>query len=85
MFSADSSACHENEGVDPSAASVVESAQMKEVSSPTSSGTKSLEKDQEPLKQDRLHNESQGQDLKAIRYYERCKWRTITKTPVQGA
>ncbi|GJR44091.1 agenet domain-containing protein [Tanacetum coccineum] len=87
-------ASHENEGVDPSA--VVESAQMKEVSSPTSSGAKSLEKDQAPLKQDKLHNESQEQDLKAKRCRKkyssgrgkRGKRRTIninTEAPVQDS
>nr|GEV41403.1 hypothetical protein [Tanacetum cinerariifolium] len=82
---------HRNEGVDPSAVSVVESAQMKE-SSPTGSGAKSLE----PLKQDKLHNESQEQDLKAKRSRKRkrfsfgrgkrSKRRTIsinTEAPVQ--
>nr|GEW00334.1 hypothetical protein [Tanacetum cinerariifolium] len=89
-------ASHENKGVDPSAASVVESAQVKEVSSPTSSGTKSLEKDQEPLKQEKLLNESEERDLKANR--SRKKYSSVrgkrgqrriicidTKAPVQDA
>ena len=65
-------------------------------SSPTSSGAKSLEKDQEPLKQDKLHNESQEQDLKAKRSRKKysfgrgkCgKRQTVsinTEAPVQGA
>lgn len=55
-----------------------------------------MEKDQEPLKQDKLHNESQEQDLKAKRSRKkysfgrgkRSKRRTVsinTEAPVQGA